>query len=154
MYDFISLGCAQTLTRPYSLTFKTNHWQVLTNVLWIRDLDHSSQTIFTVVEGNSGFWWPEMPRNKGFEPLILDYFHHGWRIFWILMVWNAAEWRIWTTHLRLFSPWLKEILDFDDLKCPRMKDLNHSSLTVFTMVEGNFGFWWSKMPQMKDLDHS
>ena len=24
---------------------------------------------------------------------------------------------------RMYSPWLKKILDFDDLKCTRMKDL-------------------------------
>ena len=98
MYDFFFFGCAQILTRPYSLTFKTNHWQVLTNALWIRDLDHSSLTIFTVVEGNCGFLWSVMPQNEGFEPVISDYFHHGWRKFWILMIWNALKWRIWTIH--------------------------------------------------------
>ena len=109
-----------------------------------------------------------MLQNERFEPLFSDCFHHGWRKFWILMIWNAlewriwsihlrlfspfmkeildSEWRIWTIHLRLFSPWLKEILDFDGLKCPRMKDLNHLSQTIFTMVEENCGFWWSETP--------
>ena len=55
-------------------------------------------------------------------------------------------------HLRLFSPWLKEILDFDDLKYPKMKALDHSSRTIFTVVEGNFGFLWSEMPQNEGFE--
>ena len=133
-----------------------------------------------MVEGTYGFWWSRTHYNEGFWAFIsdyfhdgwwefqiflvwnaqewriwtthLDYFHHGWRKFWILMVWNAPEWKIWTTHLRLFSPWLKKILDFDNLKCPRMKDLNHPSETIFTMVEENCGFLSSEMPQNEGFE--
>ena len=33
-------------------------------------------------------------RMKDFSYLSSEYFHHGWRKFWILMIWNAPEWRI------------------------------------------------------------
>ena len=81
------------------------------------DLNHSSQTVFTMVEGFCGFLWSEMPQNEGFKPVISDYFHRGWRK-----------------------------LDFYGLKCHRMKDLNQSSQTIFTVVERNYGFLWSEMP--------
>ena len=33
-------------------------------------------------------------RMKDFHEILIEFFHHGWRKFWILMVWNAGEWRI------------------------------------------------------------
>jgi hypothetical protein len=48
-----------------------------------------------MVEENFGFWRSEMVQNKGFQ----QDFH------------------------RISSPWLKKILDFDDLKWPKMKAL-------------------------------
>ena len=85
------------------------------------------------------------------------------------MIWNAPEWRIWTTHLRLFSQWLKEIsdywwsemphneaalhrlfsprlnkiLDFNDLKYLRMKNLD--SLSQSNFIKRNLGSEWSEM---------
>ena len=108
---------------------------------WRIYLSCLSQNILTMVEENFRVWWSEILKNKGFEPPISAYLHHGWRKFWILMILNAQEWRIWTTYLRIYSPWLKK-LDFDYLKFPRIKDLNHLSQHIFTMVEENFGFWW------------
>ena len=88
---------------------------------WRIYLSRLSQNIFTMVEENFVFWWPQMPQqNEGF---------------------------IWAAYLRIFSPWLKKILDFDNLKFPRIKDLNHLSRHIFTMVEENFGFWWPEMPK-------
>ena len=78
----------------------------------MKDLNHFAQNIFTIAEKNFGFWWYEMPKNKGYEPLISEYLHHGSGKFWILMIWNAQEWRIWTTYLRISSPWLKKIFEF------------------------------------------
>ena len=120
------------------MVWNATEWRIWTTHL---------RLFFIVVEGNCWFLWSEMPQNEGFEPLISDYFHRGWKKLWIFVVWNATEWRIWTSHLRLFSPRLKEILDSDDLECPKMKDLDHSFQINLTMVEENFGFWWFKMPQ-------
>ena len=105
-----------------------------------------SQNIFTMVEEIFEFWCSEIHQNEGFQNVhhrissswlkkILDfddlkcsrmkdfnmfitkYLHHGWRNFWILMIWNTPEWRI----------------------------SKRSSQNIFTMVEENFGFWWSQM---------
>ena len=54
------------------------------------------------------------------------------------MILIAQEWRIWTIYLRISSPLLKKILDFDDLKCPRMKDLSCLYQNNFIMVAENF----------------
>ena len=108
-----------------------------------------------MVEENFGFWLSKMPKNnEGFEPLISECLPHGWRKFWILMISNAQEWRIWTIYLRMSSPWLKKILDLDDLTCPRMKDLTQSHLSpnIFTMVEESFWFWWSQMPKNEEFE--
>ena len=94
--------------------------------LRMKDLSCLSQINFTMVEENFELWWSLIPKNKGFELLISEYIHHGWRKFWILMISNA-QWRTWTTDLRISLPWLMKILDFDDVKYPRMKDLSYWS---------------------------
>ena len=119
---------------------------------WRIYLSRLSQNFFTMVEENFGVWWSKMPKNEGFEPFISAYLHHGWRNFCILMIWNAQEWWIWTTYLKISSLWLKKILDYDDLKCPIMKDLKHLSQNIFTMVEENFRLWWSKMPHNEGFE--
>ena len=91
----------------------------------MKNLNHLFQNIFIMVKENFEFWWSEIPKNEGFEPLISAYLHHGWRKFWILMIWNAQEWRIWTTYLRIFLLWLKKNLNFDQLEFPRIKYLKH-----------------------------
>ena len=98
--------------------------------------------------------WSQMPQNifTMVGQMLSEYLHHGWGKFWTLIIWNAQEWSIWTTYLRMSSPWLKKILDYDDLKCPRMKDLIHLSRHIFTMVEENFGFRWSEMPKNEGFD--
>ena len=100
----------------------------------MKDLNHLSQNIFTMVEENFEFSWSEIPKNKGFEPLISEYLHHGLRKFLIFVIWNAPEWRIRTTYLRLSSSWLKKIFDFCDRECLRMKDLDSLCHNIFTMV--------------------
>ena len=60
---------------------------------------------------------------------------------------------IWAAYLRISSPRLKKILDFDDLMGPRMKDLNHFSQNILTMVEENFYVDDLKFPRMMDLNH-
>ena len=92
----------------------------------IKALNHLSQHIFIMVDENFVFWWSQMPQqNEGF---------------------------IWTTYLRIFSPWMIKILDFDDLKFPRMKDSNLSSKNIFTMVEEKFEFWWSEIPKNEGFE--
>ena len=56
------------------------------------------------------------------------------------------------TYLRISSPWLKKKLDFDDLKCQRIRDLNRLSQDIFTMFEENLDFDYLKCPRMKDLN--
>ena len=72
----------------------------------MKDLNHLSQNIFTMVIEN----------------------------FWIRIIWNFQKWRIWITYLRITSPWLEKILNFDDLKFPRIKDLKHLSHRIFTII--------------------
>ena len=96
------------------------------------------------------------------------------------MIWNTPDYRIWSAFLRMSSTIVGENLDFDDLKCPRGKnlidfsqiiftmfeqnwfwciempqnveDLNRISQNIFTMVEENFGFWWPEMPMNKGFE--
>ena len=35
-----------------------------------------------------------MLQNEGFLMIVGEYFHHGWRKFWVLLLWTAPEWRI------------------------------------------------------------
>ena len=64
--------------------------------LWFMILTCLSQNIFTIVEEIFEFWWSEIHPNEAFQ----------------------------NVNHRISSPWLKKILDFDDLKCSRMKDFN------------------------------
>ena len=91
-------------------------------------------------------WQSDFPTIQGFQlDFFQEYFHYGWWKFWILMIWNCSrmkdfsyfsennftmveenfefwssevfpEWRISAIFLRIFSPWLKNILNFDHLK--------------------------------------
>ena len=50
----------------------------------------------------------------------------GWILFelWISMILKAPEWSIskrLSVYHRIYLPWLKKILDLDDLKCSKMK---------------------------------
>ena len=56
---------------------------------------------------------------KNLSKLITEYIHHGWRKFWIPVVWNAPRWRIWVSSLQ----------------------------NIFTMVEENFEFQLLEMLQ-------
>ena len=64
----------------------------------------------------------EMLQNEWFLMIVGEYFHHGWRKFWVLLLWNALEWRISNDYLGILSPWLKKILSFTAPECSRMKN--------------------------------
>ena len=56
-------------------------------------------------------------------------------------------------YLITSSPRLTKILDFDDLKCIRMKDLKTIYFRVFfTMVEENFEIRWSEITQNEGFE--
>jgi hypothetical protein len=127
---------------------------MISNALEWRISTCLSQNIFTMVEEISEFWWSEIHQNEGFQ----------------------------NVHHRISSLWLKKILDFDDLKCSRMKDFNmfipkylhhswrdfwilmiwntpewsiskRSSQNIFTMVEKKLGFWRSQMLRNEGFQH-
>ena len=64
-----------------------------------------------LVEEDFGFWRSDGPKNEGFEPLISG----------------------------KSSPWLRKISDFDDRKCPRMKDLFEPLISEY------LGHGWRKL---------
>ena len=61
-------------------------------------------------------------RKKDFNNMITEYLHHSLRKFWILMIWNARKRKIQQDYYIISTQGLKKILDFDDLKCSRMKN--------------------------------
>ena len=96
---------------------------MISNALEWRISTCLSQNIFTIVEEIFEFWWSEIHPNeafqnvhhrisspwlkknwdfddlkcsgmKDFNTFITKYLHHGWRDFWILIIWNTPEWRI------------------------------------------------------------
>ena len=101
---------------------------------------------------------PPYPQQSRKKLIAEEYFHHGWRKFWVLLLWNAPEWRISNDCWGILSPWLKKILSFTALKCSRMKDFHWLLGNTFTMVENfseisftlaeeSFEFYCSEMLQ-------
>ncbi len=69
--------------------------------------------------------------------LCPDYFHHGWRKFWKLLLPNVPEWLNSIIFVsRLFSPRLKKFLKIAFLKRPRMAQFYYFCVVIiFTMIE-------------------
>ena len=102
----------------------------------MKDFHWFLDNTFTMVEEDFEFFLAlECSRMKGFPFISGEYFHHGWRKFRILQLWNAPEWRISIHFWRTLSPWLKKILNFTALKCSRMKNFHWLLDNTFTMVE-------------------
>ena len=80
---------------------------------------------------------PECSQMKDFYCLLGNTFHHGWRKFWLSLLWDAPEWRISIDWLGILSPWLKKIWKIS-IDCYGI---------LFTMVEENFDFYCSAMLQ-------
>ena len=137
-------GFQHVYHRISSQWLKKNLDFVYLNCSIVKDFKTDITEYFTTVEEIFEFRWSELHQNERFQ----------------------------NVHHRISSPWLKKILDFDDLKCSRMKDFNmfiteylhhgwrnfwilmlwntpewriskRSSQNIFTMVEENFGFRWS-----------
>ena len=77
---------------------------------------------FTMVEGNFEFYCSEILQNEGFSMIVGEYFHHGWRKFWVLLLWNAPDWNISTDCWGILSHWLTKILSFTAPECYRIKN--------------------------------
>ena len=67
------------------------------------------------------FQWSQMLQNEGFQ-LISKYFHLGWRKF---RNFNAAEWKISIYFIKIFSQWLKKILEFRYSKILQNEGFQH-----------------------------
>ena len=57
----------------------------------MKDFEWLLGNTFTMVEENFEFYCSEMLQNKGFPAIVKGYFHHGWRKFRVLLLWNAPE---------------------------------------------------------------
>ena len=115
-------------------------------------------------------WQSDFPTIQGFQlDFFQEYFRYGWWKFEFWWSEIVPEWRISAIFLRIISPWLKKILNFDHLKffqsegfqpffweyfhhgwrtfwiliiwsCSRMKNFSYFSENIFTIVEENFEF--------------
>ena len=134
---------ARFLSRIFSLWLMKIWILMIWNCSRMKDFSYFSENNFTMVE-NFEFWssevFPEwrisaiflrifspwlknilnfdhlkLLQNEEFQLFFWEYFHHSWRKFWIW--WSVApKWRISAFFPRIFSPWLKKILNFDGLK--------------------------------------
>ena len=72
-----------------------------------------------------------MAYSEQIQLLFSKYLHHGWRKFWISMLWNSLEQRNSTLYyFKVFSPWLKKILNFKALKWLRTNSISYYFLEV------------------------
>ena len=92
------------LKGPWFAQFKTCREKILS---WSSSC--LSRNTFTKVEENFELYCFEMLQNERFPLIVKEYFDHGWRKFWVLMLWNAPEWRISNDCWGILSPWLKKI---------------------------------------------
>ena len=60
------------------------------------------------------FWlsWSGMLQNEGFGRLISEHCHHGWRKFFIFVMWNVLDWIIWTGYLEYLHQGRRKFLIF------------------------------------------
>ena len=114
----------------------------------MNDFERLLRNTFTMVEENFEFYCSEILQNEGFIMIVGEYFHHGWRKLWVLLLWNTPEWGISNDCWEILSPWLKEILSFTALKYSRTKDFQWLLGNTFTMVDENFMFYCSRMLQI------
>ena len=69
------------------------------------------------------------------------------------MIWNLREWRIWTSNLRMSSPWSKKFLNFDALKCSQNEGFDRFFADYFHHFRTKFWFWCVEIPQnVEDLN--
>ena len=94
---------------------------------------------FTMVEGKFEFDCSEILQNEGFSMIVGQYFHHGWRKFWVLLLWNAPDWNISNDCWGTLSPWLTKILSFTAPECYRIKN-DFSVVAQKGLLSGFLGF--------------
>ena len=86
-------------------------------------------------------------RMKDFNMFITEYLHHGWRNFWILMLWNTPEWRISKRSSQNIFTMVEENFGFRWSEMHQNEGFQQVTNRIFTMVKENFGFAWSSMLQ-------
>ena len=63
-------------------------------------------------------------RMNDFHWLLREFFHHGWRRFWALLLWNASEWTISIDYSENLVTMVEKILNSNALKCSWMNDFH------------------------------
>ena len=113
--------CLQNTLISYYLNDLFHHdWRKFWNLMTWMPPKHFNFTLiwmifFTMVEENFEIWCPECLQKTLISHYLNDLLLDGWRKFWNLMTWMPQKNFNFTLLESSSSPWLKNILKFDDL---------------------------------------
>ena len=122
---------------------------------WLSEM-HQNERFYVVFSRTYSSWLKKIlnlddlkcTRMKNVLLSLAEHLHHGWRKFWIFIIWNEPEWKILCCFLaeHIHNGWRKFWI-LMIWNAPGWRIFCCLSQNIFTMVEENFEYWLSEMNQ-------